>query len=198
MVLSSPGKAPTNYLRHICVAVDVSDNSLRAVLWAAHELYREGDMLHLVHVCRYLQPQMTINHSYPGATFDIPNLSDLNEKRHAEEVKAVIQARLLGPLEALKVPASLHLYLDTDNAPASAICSTLMRVADECNAAMVVVACHDKAYGAWDTLMLGSVAEQLQRTCKRPLAIIGDYTVKTAAAPPGPLVIPMRSRHDKE
>ncbi|GFH26687.1 Usp domain-containing protein [Haematococcus lacustris] len=138
----------------------------------------------LVHVCRYLQPQMTINHSYPGATFDIPNLSDLNEKRHAEEVKAV--------------PASLHLYLDTDNAPASAICSTLMRVADECSAAMVVVACHDKAYGAWDTLMLGSVAEQLQRTCKRPLAIIGDYTVKTAAAPPGPLVIPMRSRHDKE
>jgi hypothetical protein len=51
------------------------------------------------------------------------------------------------PLDALKIPHELHLYLDTDNAPASAIGETIQRVASDAKATIIVVAAHNKVRG---------------------------------------------------
>ncbi len=53
--------------------------------------------------------------------------------------------RFIAPLDVAKVPHELHLYLDTNNAPASAIGETIRRVAEDTKAAVVVIAAHNKA-----------------------------------------------------
>ena len=52
--------------RHIVVAVDLSDQSLKAVQYTAYEFCKPGDVVHLVHVAKVLSPQYTIQHVRPG------------------------------------------------------------------------------------------------------------------------------------
>ena len=49
--------------RHLVVAIDMSEASCKAMQYAAVEVARRGDVLHLVHVARVLTPQCTIQHS---------------------------------------------------------------------------------------------------------------------------------------
>lgn len=95
---------------------------------------------------RYLQPQITIQHNYPGASYTVPSLHEIDEDRHASDVKAVIESRYVQPgsctsgrqgcdlelkrvfhhrftpgLNKRGIPHLVHIHMDTDNAPASAI-----------------------------------------------------------------------------
>ncbi len=49
--------------RVVLVPVDTTAASDRALMWAAKELYRPGDVIHLLHVAKTLEPACDIQHS---------------------------------------------------------------------------------------------------------------------------------------
>ena len=48
--------------RQIVVAIDVTDDSLRALKWGINELYRSGDAFHIVHVAKVVEEESEIYH----------------------------------------------------------------------------------------------------------------------------------------
>ncbi|KAG1653893.1 hypothetical protein FOA52_013776 [Chlamydomonas sp. UWO 241] len=147
---------------------------MKAVQWTAHEFCRPGDVVHLVHVSRILSPHTTIQHSYVGSSYEVPDTRPVDEQQHADTVKEVIKSRFTSELDRNNIPYAIEMFLDTDNAPASAVCATLFKVADQVKAALIVMACHNKAYG-WDTVRLGSVADFATSNSKLPVMLIRDY-----------------------
>ncbi|EFJ41147.1 hypothetical protein VOLCADRAFT_98928 [Volvox carteri f. nagariensis] len=92
-------------------------------------------------------PQLTIHHQY-HATYDVPDPKPpIDEKAFLERLKEDIRekyGRITRPMDAYGMPHNLHLYLDTDNAPASAVCNIMFKVADEVDAVVLVLAAHGK------------------------------------------------------
>lgn len=48
--------------RNVLLTVDTTTASVQALQYAVHEIYRPGDVLHLLHVAPVLSPQYTIGH----------------------------------------------------------------------------------------------------------------------------------------
>ncbi|KAG2443942.1 hypothetical protein HXX76_002281 [Chlamydomonas incerta] len=178
-MLSSGGAGPAP-ARTVLLAVALDDASISAVNYAIHELYRKGDQFHLVHVARILSPSITIHHQY-HATYNVPELGPgIDERAFLERLKEEIKDKLTNPMDALGIPHNLHLFLDTDNAPASAVCETVFKVAEQVDAAMIVLAAHGKGEeGSRDPLLgmyLGSVADFATRNSARPVLVVRHYT----------------------
>ncbi|KXZ51197.1 hypothetical protein GPECTOR_13g684 [Gonium pectorale] len=144
-----------------------------------HEFYRRGDVIHLVHVARILAPQLTIHHQY-HATYDVPDPKPpMDERAYLENLKEQIKEKFTRPMDSLGIPHNLHLFVDTDNAPASAVCATVFKVADELDATIVVMAAHSKGqeggHDPWGAY-LGSVADYATRNCARPVMVVRQYS----------------------
>ncbi|PNW73592.1 hypothetical protein CHLRE_13g565250v5 [Chlamydomonas reinhardtii] len=179
MMQSSEGAGPAEPARAVLLAVAMDEASLAAVNYAIHELYRKGDQFHLVHVARILSPSITIHHQY-HATYNVPELGPgIDQRAFLERLKEEIKDKFTNPMDALGIPHNLHLFLDTDNAPASAVCETVFKVADQVDAAMVVLAAHGKGEeGSRDPLLglyLGSVADFATRNSARPVLVVRSY-----------------------
>jgi len=172
--------------RNVVVAIDLSDQSMKAAQWAAWEFCRPGDVVHLVHVSRVQSPQTTIQHSYAGASYQVPDPRPLDETQHVHDVKEIIRSRFTHEFERHSIPCAIEIWLDTDNAPASAVCETIFKFADQVDAVVIVMACHNKGYG-WDTFFLGSVADFATHNCARPVMLIRDFKL--------PLVIGATADH---
>ncbi|GIL56848.1 hypothetical protein Vafri_12140 [Volvox africanus] len=180
--MQSYGGAPPGFPltgRNILLAIDTTDASVSAAQWAMHEFYRKGDTFHLVHVARILAPQLTIHHQY-HATYDVPDPKPpIDERAFLERLKEDIREKITRPMDSLGMPHNLHLFLDTDNAPASAVCTTIFKVAEQVDAAILVVAAHGKGHeGGRDPwgAYLGSVADYTMNNTKRPVMVVRSYT----------------------
>mmetsp|Transcript_1765 Transcript_1765/g.4453 ORF Transcript_1765/g.4453 Transcript_1765/m.4453 type:complete len:181 (+) Transcript_1765:100-642(+) len=177
MVLSkvhSEGLQDIEGKRHVVIALDLSDNSWRATKYYADELSKPGDVVHLVHISRCLEPQVSVQHSYPGASYNVPELHRFDERQHSEHIQGVIKSRFLPCLEGLGIQHILHLYFDTDNSPGTAIAAILNRVAEEVKASLMVMAAHNKAYGLTEFL-IGSVAEECTQHSKFPVVVVRNW-----------------------
>ncbi|KAG2498461.1 hypothetical protein HYH03_003715 [Edaphochlamys debaryana] len=145
-----------------------------------HEFYRHGDTFHLVHVARIIAPQLTIHHQY-HASYSIPDPKPpMDERAYVDNLREEIREKFQQPLDAAGIPSTVHLFVDTDNAPASAVCETLFKVAEQVNAAIIILAAHSKveegAQDPWGTY-LGSVAEYATRANQsRPVMVIRHYS----------------------
>lgn len=176
--------------RAILVAVDLTEQSVHAAQWVIHEYARKGDTLHLVHVARILAPQLTIHHQY-HATYDVPDPKPrIDENAFLDKLREAIKKKFQEPIEAAGLSHALHLFLDTDNAPASAVCDSMFKVAEQIDANLLVLAAHGKDYeGGRDPWghYLGSVADHAAKNSKRPIVVIRDYRP--------PLVLPAHKSH---
>lgn len=163
--------------RAVVVAVDLTPQSADAVLWATHEFYRPGDTVHLVHVVRMLNPNYSIQHSYGQSSYSIPDLGPaVDERAYLEDVKEQIKRRFTDAMDACGIAHSLHLFVDSQDAPASAVCSVLFSVVKEVSAALTVIAAHNKASDSgWDLFFLGSVAEYAMANTREPLVVVRGY-----------------------
>ncbi|GLC37171.1 hypothetical protein PLESTB_000987600 [Pleodorina starrii] len=174
---AAPGSAQAG--RQILLAIDTTDASVAAAQWAMHEFYRKGDTFHLVHVARILAPQLTIHHQY-HATYDVPDTKPpIDERAFIERLKEDIREKITRPMDAHGMPHNLHLFLDTDNAPASAVCDIIFKVAEQVDATILVLAAHGKGEEGgrdpWGTY-LGSVADYATRNTQRPVLVVRSYT----------------------
>lgn len=48
--------------RNVVVAFDASEDSLKALEYAAKNIFRKGDIFHLVHVVKCLEPPLEVFH----------------------------------------------------------------------------------------------------------------------------------------
>lgn len=171
--------ATENTGRNILVAVDTTDQSLGAMNWAVHEFYKPGDSIHIVHVAKLINPECTIQHGFPGASYVVPDGQN-QDKELVDKVRAFLHQKFEEPLQSLNIPSTTHLYLDTNNAPASAIATTVDKVATEIEAILVVLAAHDKE-PSFESFMIGSVADYCVRNYSRPTMIVRKYKIEKVA-----------------
>jgi nucleotide-binding universal stress UspA family protein len=83
-------------IRHVVVALDTTEASLRALKWAATEILRPGDVVHVVHVAKILSPQCVIQHSQPGTSFTVPTTSS-DDEATLHTIRQELKTRFAAP-----------------------------------------------------------------------------------------------------
>jgi nucleotide-binding universal stress UspA family protein len=158
-------------VKPIVAATDGSEESLRAVEWAAREATRHGGPLRIVSAANLL-PRMVDRHTGP----DIDTVSDVitEERDHALTVAAERAAKV-----------APDLLIDTDHlhgAPAEAV--------TEAGSGALMLVVGSKGVGAFTALILGSVSRYAATHAPCPVAVIRD----DAGADRGQVVVGVRDQ----
>ncbi|GAB4818574.1 hypothetical protein N2152v2_005620 [Parachlorella kessleri] len=140
--------------RVILVAVDDSDASEKAVDWAAENLFKEGDEVHLLHIIPVPMPQVmagsvVMDMAIPATTLEADPADD---QRHINTAKEFIKRRFITKLATRSIPYKVeivHFLCDSDSI-GEAICKR----ADALDATAVVMSKHQR--GAISEFFLGS------------------------------------------
>jgi nucleotide-binding universal stress UspA family protein len=153
--------------RIVVVGVDDSDASEEAVKWTLANIYKDGDDLHMIHVI----PRFQLIGGVPPADF----VAHHDPKVYEELIKkseAFIARRVLTHVDQMttastSLPPVIHIIkFETDS---DSIGTVLCRKAEELNAAVLVVARHDKS--KLSQFFLGSVSQFCVEHCKRPVVV---------------------------
>lgn len=162
--------------RSIVVAASLTAASETSLAWVIDNLAREGDAIHVCHVCKCLEDPTEIYISGPGNSFKV---NDLHGKHHEHEdvVKAQhrIKERLVPLLEHAKVMYEVLIFVDTLAAPPDAVGSTVLQEASAYNACALVIAANDGVAdleAGTDPQRLGSVAKWLSEQRAQPVPIV--------------------------
>eukprot|EP00877_Chromochloris_zofingiensis_P000985 jgi/Chrzof1/10888/Cz05g16010.t1 len=165
--------------RNVLLTVDTTTASVQALQYAVHEIYRPGDVLHLLHVAPVLSPQYTIGHVAPQTTFDVPDpAGELDTERLQGSIKEYLRTQFVQYAEQRQIATCIHLYLETDNAPASAVGTIALRVAAEVGACLLIV-CRppEPEKGLLSKLTSGvNLMDYLNSESLIPVLTVGDYT----------------------
>jgi nucleotide-binding universal stress UspA family protein len=157
--------APPPARRHVLIPVDDSPDAAAAARWAAAELFRPGDLFHLLHVAA----EPAAARPWAFGVWVPPDADEL-ELEAVEDAKALARRRFAGPLIDAGVPFELHVALAAAAEPAE-VAAVVAREADALGAAAVVMARHTRApfLGA----LLGSAtAEVVKRVHSARCAVV--------------------------
>ena len=159
--------------RRIAICAEDTPAAAEATQWAVDEIYREGDVLHLIYVIKSLKPPLEIHHVAPGTSFTFAQPGGHHENEVIAAAKKAIEARYLPILKTKMVPYELHLYADRADAKPNHVGDLILKCADERDAVLVVLAAHNKPTerDRWAG-EVGSVASYVMKNCKRPLAVV--------------------------
>ncbi|KAL6770331.1 hypothetical protein ACKKBG_A34530 [Auxenochlorella protothecoides x Auxenochlorella symbiontica] len=147
--------------RHILIPVDDTDDSEVAISWATKNVYRHGDVFHLLHVV----PEPTMVHIWGGVYVPPDESAELQE---IEDTKHMVSHRFAEALVAAKVPFKLHVIVgpsDTDS-----IARVVSAKAADLGAQLVVVARHSK--GKLKEFLVGSVTASIVKSCTSPVLVV--------------------------
>ncbi|CAK0786819.1 hypothetical protein CVIRNUC_010033 [Coccomyxa viridis] len=167
-------------VRNLVVAVPMPlredpEVTLGALRWTIDQVYRPGDVMHLVHVIKCLVHKLEVFHGMPGTTF---SFDDPGEAHHESEdvarAKAFLQRSVLPVLDAKQIQHRMHLSLDTIEAPPGAVGQTICETADAVDAQLVIVGHNRQPVSAEDG-QLGKVTQWALANVKRPLVIIRTF-----------------------
>lgn len=172
----APGQRPA---RNVVVAASLVPEAAAAVAWTAKQLCRPGDCIHLVHVVRCLTTPSEVYHPGPGNAIPVDEQPH-HERQDVMHAQQLIKKRLLPLIEEdSRLFYSVHVYVDTWNAPPEAVGTTVLRSAAELQAFAVVLASNDQM--GWDPLRLGSVAKwMLGHKQDMPIALVRKAQIPAA------------------
>jgi len=158
--------------RSILICAEDTEGAAAACQWAVREVYREGDVFHLAYVIPSLKPPLEVYHGMPGTSFQFSHPGRHNEEHKIAAAKAAIEARYLPILKGKMVPYELHLYAEHRDVSPERIAEIVLKSAEERDAALLVLAAHNKLSDSDGFNKVGSVAQRITRDCQRPLALI--------------------------
>ena len=79
--------------RHIVLALDSTDTAERLLQWAIVNLFRKGDVFHIVHVALVLSSQDEVHHQTPGLSLSVHERSFEKAQIDADRAKAFVRER---------------------------------------------------------------------------------------------------------
>lgn len=162
--------------RHVVVAVDDSDDSLRSVQWALEHIWRKGDTFHLTHVIPAIPPQMYYSMSPDGTVTALPTPEEEShqEERYWEEA---VKARFATLMEAAGVTYKFEImYCEDvqDGDHVRSVSVSLCHLAESLDAAALVMTSHAKT--ALIEFLMGSVTNYCAHKCRQPVVVLHGST----------------------
>ena len=162
--------------RSVVICAEDTHAAAMACDWAVDELYREGDVFHLVYVVKSLKPPMEVYHGLPGTSFSFSRPGKHHEADVILHAKSAIEHRYLPALKKKMVPYELHLYAERADCAVKQVCEFILKCVEERDAAVVVIAAHNRpTHGNKRLEEMGSVTSYIIKNCKRPLAIVNPH-----------------------
>lgn len=127
--------------RNLLISVDDSDGCEAAVQWVMSNVYKAGtDTIHVIHVIPRLQP--SISHGAPPIDF-IPYNDPASYDTMISDAERWITKRVLSHMKNVTPKAVVHIIkYEVDN---DSIGNVICKKADELDAALVVMARHNKS-----------------------------------------------------
>jgi nucleotide-binding universal stress UspA family protein len=151
--------------RVVVICVDDSDTSEDAVKWTlANILKGEGDELHVVHVV----PRFQLIGGAPPTDF-LPHHDSEVYAQLIKTAEAFIARRVLTHVDQLPSPPPVTIHVIKFETDSDSIGTALCKKAEELNAAVIVVARHNKS--KMQQFFLGSVSSYCVEHCKRPVLV---------------------------
>ncbi|KAL3155908.1 hypothetical protein ABBQ32_012905 [Trebouxia sp. C0010 RCD-2024] len=158
-----------NGARALLLPVDDTDESERACQWAAENIYRQGDTVHLLHVV----PEPSMVHVWPGMY--VPPDDDAEQDEVNDAVR-MIRKRFTSHLKLSKIPCQVHVAVagtETDH-----LAKLINEKAEEIDAACIVMASHGKT--SFQEFWAGSTSSSTSQNSSRPICIIPAATAAKA------------------
>lgn len=147
--------------RALLLPVDDTDESEYACQWAASNIYRKGDTIHLLHVV----PEPSMIHVWPGMY--VPPDDDAEQDEVSDATK-MIRKRFTSHLKSAKIPCQVHVAVagtETDH-----LAKLINEKAEEVDAACMIMASHGKT--SFQEFWAGSTSTSTSHSSSRPICII--------------------------
>ncbi|KAL0036884.1 hypothetical protein WJX77_003501 [Trebouxia sp. C0004] len=152
---------PAAGTRALLLPVDDTDESQHACSWAASNICRKGDVIHLLHVV----PEPSMIHVWPGMY--VPP-DDNAEQEEVDDAVGMIRRRFTSHLKESKISCQVHVAVagtETDH-----LAKLINEKAEELDAACVIMASHGKT--SFQEFWAGSTSTNTTHTSSRPICII--------------------------
>eukprot|EP01025_Chloroclados_australasicus_P064976 TRINITY_DN877_c0_g1_i1.p1 TRINITY_DN877_c0_g1~~TRINITY_DN877_c0_g1_i1.p1 ORF type:complete len:386 (-),score=40.68 TRINITY_DN877_c0_g1_i1:340-1497(-) len=161
---------PCNVDRSIVVAVNDSPLAERALLFAINNLYRQGDVFHLLHVI----PQVPIENAYLiGIDGVIFNMTPTDRKLDEDngEIKEYISRRFVGHLDAKNIPYEIDIIPERAWTSKEVVGEVICKKSADLEARMIVMGAPTKKSPMADFFM-GSISSYCSHHSQVPVAVL--------------------------
>jgi len=169
----------TEQQRNLVVAIDDSEEGYAAVGWVLRNLWRPGDVLHLLHIVPALPPHMSYSLAPDGMLYSLP-LPQIEEAQIEESHWRDLLLERFGPmLQANQVNFQLDVLTDYGTDPLQGVASAVVLTAEKLDAAALVVCGHSK--GTFAEWLLGSVSDFAVHHSAVPVVVLHGSEYATDA-----------------
>lgn len=155
------GKEP----RVILCAIDDSARSEESFQWLMKNMYKEGDVIHLVHVI----PRFAMANAFGGPALDLaPFVDPESYQMLIDSTKRFISSRFSKYSKNISPTPVVHIC-KADQDPDS-VGAQICRLASSLHANFVIMAKHQRSQ--LHNLLMGSVSRFCVENCKRPVVLV--------------------------
>lgn len=163
--------------RNLGVCVEDTLVGANACHWTVENIYREGDVLHLMYVIKSLKPPMEVFHQLPGTSFSFSQPGSHHEEEKIRAAKRAIEKRFIPILErrGSPIPYQLHLFAEKHDAGPEAIGKDLVKCAEDIPCDIVVLTSHQQEHGDKLDRFEGNVTkvnEYVSKNCSKTICIV--------------------------
>eukprot|EP00775_Hariotina_reticulata_P010737 gene10737-10893_t len=157
--------------RHLVVAVDDSEEGEAAVAWVIMNLWRKGDLLHVLHVVPALPPYVGASLAPDGMIYSNLPLLQMQEAQVEEDFWRDLLLKRLEPLFATNnIDYQLDVITDYGSDPLQGVAAAVVATAEQLKAAALVVCGHSK--GTLAEWLLGSVSDYAAHHATVPVVVL--------------------------
>lgn len=129
--------------RNLGICVEDTCVGAHACRWTVENIYREGDVLHLLYVVKSLKPPMEVFHQLPGTSYSFSQPGSHHEEEKIRAARKAIEKRFVPILEQREpIPYHLHMFAEKYDANPEAIGKDLVKCAEGIPCDIVVLTHH--------------------------------------------------------
>jgi len=153
------------------VTVDDSDASEKACLWAAVNMWRQGDTLHLLHVIPSMPSVITaVGPMSGGLSSSLYSVFEPPTEAYKKATEEYMERRFHGALRSAGVAYESDVLVELTDGSAGSVGKAIVDRVDALNAVAVVIGSHTR--GGLAEMLLGSVASWVCHHTDKPVVVL--------------------------